>query len=123
MTREYYNIARQWIHAAQEGVKFFIFSDDPDWCKNEFPGFRVVDHNKPGGKLFGTDQTGKEHEDLWLMGLCRHAIIANSTFSWWGAWMGDEQPGRTVIGPKTWFGPALAQLETKDILPDRWIKL
>ena len=123
MTREYYNAGRVIVRAHQPEVTWFVFSDDPEWCRHEFPGYRVVDHNKPGGRLFGKEQPGQEHEDLWLMSLCRHAVIANSTFSWWGAWMGDEQPGRVVIGPKKWFGPALAQLETKDILPERWMKV
>jgi hypothetical protein len=120
---EYYNMAQQWVYAAQEGVKFFIFSDDPEWCKTAFPGFRVVDHNRPGGRMFGSEVPGTEHEDLWLMSLCRHAVIANSSFSWWGAWLGDDQPNRTVIAPKTWVGPGYRALDTKDIVPDRWVKI
>ena len=123
MTREYYFDARQRITDACEGVEFFVFSDDPEWCKVEFPGCRVVDHNKPGGRLFGSDQPGKEHEDLWLMSQCRHAIIANSSFSWFGAWLGDTQPNRVVIGPTQWFGPKYANLDTKDIIPERWVRL
>src|SRR5208282_6684744 len=104
------------IRSHSEGVKFFVFSDDPEWCKANFPEFLTIDHNKAGN---GT-APGKEHEDLWLMSLCRHAIIANSSFSWWGAWLGDDQPNRVVIGPERWF--VTPNLETKDIIPERWLK-
>jgi glycosyl transferase family 11 len=96
---------------------FFIFSDDPNWCRTAFPEFRVVDHNRLGNG----HAPGDEHEDLWLMSLCRHAIIANSAFSWWGAWMGDQRRGRMVIAPKQWFRDPSAQ--SADIVPDRWIKI
>jgi glycosyl transferase family 11 len=95
--------------------KFFVFSDDPGWCYENFPDFQIVDHNKPGD---GT-ASGREHEDLWLMSLCQHAIIANSAFSFWGALLGDEQKGRTVIAPKQWF----ANSEAPDMCPERWTKI
>jgi hypothetical protein len=118
-TMEYYKAAIEHIRARQESAKFFVFSDEPEWCKVNFgPEFTVVDHNKmgEGGK------PGLEHEDIYLMSLCRHAVIANSTFSWWGAWLGDTQPNRIVIAPQKWFGYA-AGLEGKDIVPERWVKL
>jgi len=98
--------------------KFFVFSDDPEWCRKQFPrNFIIVGHNKPGdGKA-----PGREHEDLFLMSLCRHAIIANSAFSWWGAWLGDEQKGRMVIAPKQWFQDPGAN--SSDIVPNRWVKI
>jgi hypothetical protein len=124
LTMNYYAAAMKLICQKVPNAKFFVFSDDPEWCKVAFPSeFTVVAHNKPGGRMFGSDQSGTEHEDLWLMSLCRHAVIANSSFSWWGAWLGDEQENRIVVGPKRWFGPALAGLDTGDITPERWIKV
>jgi Glycosyl transferase family 11 len=115
LSQSYYDRAVERIRASAH-ANFFVFSDDPEWCRTAFPGFRVVDHNKPGdGKA-----AGAEHEDLWLMSLCRHAIIANSAFSWWGAWLGDQQKDRMVIAPKQWFK---SQSTPDDLIPDRWIKI
>ena len=118
LAMQYYNEAVARIRAGYEGAQFFVFSDDPDWCRANFPGdFVFVDHNKPSiGSV-----PGQEHEDIWLMSLCRHGAIANSSFSWWGAWLGDTQPGRLVFAPNRWFTAANA--ESRDIVPDRWIKL
>jgi hypothetical protein len=97
--------------------KIFVFSDDPDWCREQFPkDFVIVDHNHPGdGRT-----PGREHEDLWLMSLCRHAIMANSAFSFWGAWLGDIRK-RVVLAPKQWFQDS--NMNSDDIIPERWLKL
>jgi len=116
----YYPRAVALVRERVEDARLFVFSDDPEWCRRAFPRMRVVGHNRPGGRLFGTEAPGTEHEDIWLMSLCRHAVAANSTFSWWGAWLGDTQAGRTVVAPRVWFGPA-AGLDTRDLLPDRWL--
>jgi hypothetical protein len=109
-TLEYYDRAIKLIRAQHGEVKFFIFSDDIDWCKMNFGiGCTFVEHN-----------TGREHEDIYLMSLCRNAVIANSSFSWWGAWLGDTQSNRMVFAPKTWFA---TNLESRDIVPERWTKL
>lgn len=93
---------------------FFIFSDDPDWCEDNLrpmPGFIVR-----------TNQAkGREHEDIWLMSQCRHAIIANSSFSWWGAWLG-ERAGAVTVAPKEWYVPGCG-LDDKGIVPERWTRL
>jgi hypothetical protein len=110
-TMDYYTTAIAGIKAAHEGARFFIFSDEPDWCRANFPkDFTIVDHN-----------AGAPHEDIWLMSQCRHAVTANSSFSWWGCWLGDTQTERVCISPKRWF--AGANLNTDDIIPDRWMKL
>ena len=59
--------------------------------------------------------------DLCLMTLCTDAIIANSSFSWWGAWLIDRSD-KVVIAPKNWFGPA-AGLNVNDLIPEEWIKI
>jgi hypothetical protein len=89
----------------------YVFSDDIEWCRQSFlgHGFHFVE---------GTTK----FEDLQLMKACRHAIIANSSFSWWGAWLGDCWQPRTVIAPKQWFNPA-AGIDDTDIVPARWRKM
>lgn len=94
-------------------ARFFVFSDDLGWVKEnlELPGqTQYMDHNGP------------EHgcHDLRLMSLCLHNIVANSSFSWWGAWLGTA-PGKIVIAPDKWFNTP--DLDTRDLLPDSWLKV
>jgi hypothetical protein len=99
----------------------FVFSDEPNWChenlKLQYP-FHVAgtyDRTVKG-------HLGREDGELFLMSMCKNAVLANSTFSWWGAWLGD--PGRkgVVIAPKKWFGP-LSNEDARDIVPNRWISI
>jgi len=98
---DYYQKA---VEAMKEpDTSFYIFSDDPDWCVEFFkfiPGATVVH--------------GTELEDLFLMSRCKKAITANSSFSWWGAWLGDE---KRVIAPKNWF---CNETPLTDLIPERW---
>ena len=106
---EYYQKAIELIRSIDPDVKIYVFSDDRQWCRENFSSdFYVVD---------GTDK----YEDLQLMSLCKHAVIANSSFSWWGAWLGDAQSDRVVVAPEKWF--ATAGLNSQDIVPLRWNKL
>ena len=88
--------------------KYFIFSDEIDWVKKNFDlpkGSVFITHNKSG------------IEDMRIMIECRHNIIANSSFSWWGAWLG-QNTDKKVIAPKLWF---LDQsVDTSGIIPARW---
>jgi hypothetical protein len=91
-------------------TKFYVFSDDTDWCYKNFPSdFEIVTGTKP-------------IEDLWLMSCCRDGIIANSSFSWWGAWLGDgKHENRIIFAPKKWFeSPSMCY---DDVVPDRWLKI
>lgn len=107
---EYYAAAEARIRASYPDAEFFIFSDDPQWCRERLPHtFTVVSHNGD-----------RPHEDIWLMSLCKHGIIANSSFSWWGAWLGDDRPERIVVAPQQWFQ---ANLDTRDLIPSTWIRL
>lgn len=84
-----------------------VFSDDIKWCKENFIGSK-----------FTFIEGEADYIDLWLMSLCNHNIIANSSFSWWGAWL-NQNPSKKVIAPKIWFGPN-KKLNTKDIIPLNW---
>lgn len=108
------NYYRRAIEAIQAQVKqpvFYVFSDDPDWCKAQafFPSdtIFVSGHEGPDAYL-----------DMQLMSLCRHHIIANSSFSWWGAWLGQAKDSLT-IAPNTWF----RNRPRPDILPSNWMTI
>ena len=107
MGADYYSHGLELIAAKYPRPEPFIFSDDPAWCRENVPG-EVV-------------STGDRWWDMYLIGQCRHTIIANSSYSWWGAWIGDHQAERMVIAPQQWF--VTPQLDARDIVPERWIKL
>jgi len=95
-----------------EPPTFFVFSDDIEWCKKKL--------KLPFPKVY-LDQTSagpKDSHHLQLMSLCRHNIIANSTFSWWGAWL-NANHDKTVVAPKRWY-PNNAK---DDLVPERWIRM
>ncbi len=108
---DYYLRAIKHIIKSIPDAYFFMFSDDPQW---------VYDNMKLDHPITIVDQNGpdKSHEDLRLMSQCKHNIIANSTFSWWGAWL-NENPDKIVIAPKKWFNKF--EGDTKDLIPQRWI--
>lgn len=90
--------------------KYYIFSDDTAWCKTQFIGNQFV-----------FMENNHETFDIDMMSKCANNILANSSFSWWGAWLNDN-PNKKVIAPKNWFGPKL-QHNIKDLLPETWIKI
>lgn len=105
----YYRAAFQHVAERQEGVQCLIFSDDLRWVEANL--------RLPATMHFiGHNQTAP-HEDLRLMASCAHQIIANSTFSWWAAWL-NPNPDKIVCAPQTWFNhdPAAAA----DLLPPGW---
>ncbi len=89
---------------------FFIFSDDPEWvAKNiilDYP-MTLIDHNGPA----------RDYEDLRLMSMCQHNIVANSTFSWWGAWL-NPNPNKIIFAPNRWFQEDT--IDTSDLILDKW---
>lgn len=107
---EYYENSIVRMREHFPGCTFFVFSDDAEfareWCADR-SGFHVVDHN----------DDAHAHEDLWLMSQCHHHIIANSTFSWWGAWL-NARADKRVIAPANWLGFRTADI---DIADPQWL--
>ena len=106
----YYKEAIRLISRKVANPVFYLFTDDKDWVKSQFSdtNFILVDWN----------ETTDSWQDMFLMSQCRHNIIANSTFSWWGAWL-NKYDRKCVIAPKRWF----ANAEAPDIIPDTWIRV
>jgi len=107
LSLDYYKSALELFDSDREVI---IFSDDTEWCKEQ--------------ELFADDrfavaEGGDQFYDLCLMSMCDDFIIANSTFSWWGAWLGNR--GK-VIAPKNWFGETLGH-DTKDLYCKGWTVL
>jgi len=96
-----------------------VFSDSPEWVKEQefFADDRFM-ISEPQEKY--KDGSYTPYTDLCLMSMCSHAIIANSSMSWWGAWL-QSNPNKKVIAPKMWFGPAYADKDTKDLYCKDWI--
>lgn len=125
----YYLRAMTEMRTCVPDAHFFLFSDDPEWCHEHFSmchGLMVVGHNAPSFTVDAKHDIhwkpgGREVEDLWLMSLCRHAVIGNSSFSWWSAWLGDTQSDRIVLCPDRWFNST--QLDATDICPQRWRRI
>lgn len=111
---EYYQAAITHLTEQFPKVKLFVFSDDPTWVRQNLN--LVVPH------VFVTN-TGDDADvdDLQLMSLCHHHIIANSSFSWWGAWL-NPSPDKRVVAPKQWFRNK-PDWNTCDLLPSGWLRL
>jgi Glycosyl transferase family 11 len=110
---DYYRAAFDLIDRRVPSPTFFVFSDDPEWTRSNLP--------VPEPRHFVSHNCGiSDWEDLRLMSACRHFVIANSTFSWWGAWLSRHDP-KLVIAPKQWF--AGAKTGPRDVIPTDWITL
>ncbi|MET4080992.1 hypothetical protein ABIB40_000937 [Pedobacter sp. UYP30] len=108
---DYYLRAINLINNRIKHPLFFIFSDDVDWCKKN------LTFNGPSIFVEG-NQNKESYIDMQLMSNCKHNIIANSSFSWWGAWLNNNSE-KIVIGPKKWVNND----STNCIMPKTWIKL
>ncbi|WP_301930465.1 alpha-1,2-fucosyltransferase [Ferruginibacter sp.] len=112
LTKDYYEAAIKQIALKAGPVQLFIFSDEPDWVKENMQFeflFDVISFNKDEDSYF----------DMELMKHCKHNIIANSSFSWWGAWL-NENPDKIVIAPKKWLN---LEVDSMENIPDEWILL
>lgn len=110
-SQDYYQRSIENLKEKLSNPHFFLFSDDPQWMEENAPKnipSTIIDSNKSSA-----------HEDLWLMSLCKNHIIANSSFSWWGAWLGSQDgltyaPGRWFLSPS---------FNDSDIVPTRWSRI
>ena len=116
LDRGYYDRAVNLIQClARETVEFFLFSDEPDFVAEAFADL-------PRAHVVRSDPH-KSWEDMFLMARCRHNIIANSSYSWWGAWLNPDE-GKRVIAPARWLTSAeMAVRNVLDLYPDDWILL
>lgn len=106
---EYYKNS---VNVIGRNKHFLIFSDDIKWCEENFDFLE--------NKTFINGN--EDYQDLYLMSMCQDNIIANSSFSWWGAWL-NKNPNKKVISPNKWFGPSYVNFNTKDLYCDKWIKI
>jgi hypothetical protein len=109
----YYVRAIELMRRHTPRFRLFAFSDDPQWVastlQRDYPEMIVVDHNK-----------GEQSDnDMRLMSMCNHHIIANSSFSWWGAWLNPD-PGKVVIAPRKWF---VGDTDSANRVPENWVRL
>lgn len=110
---DYYREAIRRIRGAVSAARFFVFSDDLAWCRENLP-------LGPSAVFVQGNDGDRAFEDLRLMSLCRHHVVANSSFSWWGAWL-NPNPDKVVIAPRRWF--ADPSIDTTDLVPPSWIQL
>jgi hypothetical protein len=110
---QYYHDCIKYITQKVDNPYFFVFSDQPDWCKDNLK----LSHPA----VYISHNTGlKSCEDMRLMSLCKHNITANSTFSWWAAWL-NSNPQKIVFAPEKWFADKNFNID--DIIPAGWIKI
>lgn len=110
---DYYYSAIRYIGEQIDNPNFFVFSDDPEWAKDNikinYP-VKFVDSNGPDRGV----------EDMWLMKSCNHHIIANSSFSWWAAWL-NSNLNKIVVAPNNWFRDKT--INTQDLIPEQWHRI
>lgn len=110
---DYYKRGVEYITQHYPNPTLFIFSDDIEWVKENL--------NLPYESIYISNNTGsKSYEDMRLMSLCKHNVIANSSFSWWGAWLNNNKE-KIVIAPQKWFNDE--SIVQTDVIPENWIKL
>lgn len=111
----YYHHAMKYIKRKLPDVKFMLFSDDIPWCRAKF------------GQECYYSEHNRDIVDMFLIAQCQHVILANSTFSWWGAWLGrmfNDIKKKIIIVPKEkdWFGPA-SDHDVKDLYCEGWVRI
>ena len=137
-TRYYYNAIRR-CAGEDSAAEFYVFSDDLDWCRDYFGRLFTDDSElsccfsgdsgsgipSPGGtgiaaRFHYVDEAPAAWVDMYLMSLCRRHIIADSTFSWWGAWL-DPRPDKTVFAPAEWV--CMTEYAITDVVSEGWEKI
>jgi hypothetical protein len=115
----YYQKAISYLKRHVQHPRFFVFSDDPEWAGSHL----AVDDCFTLAttlELSSDDSMGREYEDLWLMGLCRHGIVSNSSFSWWGAWLNAAKE-RIVVAPSVWLPKPIC--DSRVFVPEYWARI
>jgi hypothetical protein len=112
-TSSYYERALSTLAALVPNGRVFVFSDDIPWCREN------LDVVPPDSIFVANEIPAAPEEHLRLLSRCRHFILANSTFAWWGAWL-SLNPNKVVIGPSKWMQ---AGDRFVDILPSRWLRV
>jgi len=108
-------VGAEWMEKAMEqfpGHRFIFFSDDIGWCR------KVFGKRKDCSFSMGHDEV----RDLVEMSWCEHQICSASTYSWWGAWL-NQNPNKRVVIPRLWFVPGWGGHNTKDVVPEGWIRM
>ena len=116
--KEYYIKAIEFIGEKVSDPVFYLFSNDSSWLKSNSEifstlNYQIIDNSK---------SENSELTDLFLMSRCAHHIIANSTFSWWGAWL-NRNPDKIVVAPLNWYRNRNLNQTTVDLIPPSWIRL
>jgi hypothetical protein len=110
---EYYQSAVDYIARKAGDIHLFVFSDDQDWVRDNL-------HFALPSTLVAANPPDRGFRDMQLMARCRHHIVANSSFSWWGAWL-NSAPDKVVVAPKRWF--RVERNDTSDLIPESWMRL
>lgn len=112
LTLDYYKNAQKIIEEKVKNPVYYVFSDDISWVREHlgFKNAHYIEHNSGENSW----------EDMRLMSLCKHNIVANSSFSWWGAYL-NSNSDKIVVGPKKWFNNE--HMITKDVCPPDWVLL
>jgi hypothetical protein len=103
-----------------------VFSDDLEWCRENFTDDRFLIptenpiYNHTSDTNNGRVKSFIPYYDLCMMSMCVGGIIANSSMSWWGAWL-IENPTQPIVAPSPWFGKNYSHFNMDDLIPDRWI--
>jgi hypothetical protein len=111
----YYKRAVEYIQKRIKDPYYYIFTDNVQWVSEHIKdiNYTLIDWNPVSGV--------ENYLDMQLMSCCKHNIIANSTYSWWGAWL-NGNPDKLVLCPKIWYNKS-SGLDTNDLIPESWIKL
>lgn len=116
---EYYQNAIHFLCEHQTLTRILYFCEKEDWCQ-VWKMIEILSLQFPQLQFISVSEDIQDWEQLLLMSSCRHHILANSTFSWWGAYLNHEKIDKIICYPTKWFGPALSHYDTKDLFPPEW---